>query len=125
MGVLPLRAAAPRPPPALDACFAALAASLRAEHPDYGRETAIDSSDLPAYANGQRFVRKGGPLREKYSDPDASWGHRRAVSTRKGGGFYGYKLHAAVGVITGLPLAWRVNTARDADGPRQSRSSTR
>ena len=31
-----------------------------------------------------------------YSDPDASWGHRSAVSTRKGGGFYGYKIHAAV-----------------------------
>ncbi len=45
----------------------------------------------------------------------ASWGHRSAVSTRKGGGFYGYKVHAAVCALTGLPLAWTVETARDAE----------
>nr|MBA2637343.1 hypothetical protein [Solirubrobacterales bacterium] len=53
-----------------------------------GENIAIDGSDLPAYANGQRYVSKNGPVRERYSDPDASWGHRSAVSTRKGGGFY-------------------------------------
>src|SRR3954451_20134209 len=50
-----------------------------------------------------------------YSDPDASWGHRSAVSTRKGGGFYGYKVHAAVCVVTGLPVAWTVETASAAE----------
>ncbi len=103
--------------PALDACFTALAASLRRELPEYGVDVAIDSSDLPAYANGQRFLTKNGPERERYSDPDASWGHRSAVSTRKGGGFYGYKLHGAVCAVTGLPLAWKVETARNADAP--------
>src|SRR5437660_3367578 len=39
-------------------------------------------------------------------------GHRSAVSTRKGGGFYGYRIHAAVCALTGLPLAWQVETAR-------------
>jgi DDE family transposase len=39
-------------------------------------------------------------------------GHRSAVSTRKGGGFYGYRIHAAVCTKTGLPLAWQVETAR-------------
>src|SRR5438093_6668824 len=39
-------------------------------------------------------------------------GHRSAVSTRKGGGYYGYKLHAAVCARTGLPLAWKVETGR-------------
>ncbi|MEI8104257.1 MAG: transposase [Actinomycetes bacterium] len=34
------------------------------------------------------------------------------MSTRKGGGFYGYKIQAAVCTVTGLPLAWRVETAR-------------
>jgi IS5 family transposase len=43
---------------------------------------------------------------------DASWGHRSAVSTRKGGGFYGYRLHMAVCSKTDLPLAWTVETAR-------------
>jgi transposase, IS5 family len=76
---------------------------------------SIDASDLPAYANGQRFLSKGGPERERYSDPDASWGHRSAVSSRKGGGYYGFKIHAAVDSKTGLPLAWTIETARDAE----------
>jgi len=78
-----------------------------------GENVAIDASDMPAYANGQRYVSKGGRERDlsEYSDPDASWGHRSAVSTRKGGGFYGYRLHAAVCASTGLPLAWTVETA--------------
>ena len=40
-------------------------------------------------------------------------GHRSAVSTRKGGGFYGYKIDAAVCTATDLPVAWNVRTARD------------
>ena len=48
---------------------------------------------------------------DEYSDPDASWGHRSAVSTRKGGGYYGYKVHLACS-RTGLPLAWEVATGR-------------
>lgn len=63
-------------------------------------------------AQGWRFLYNNGPERQVYSDPDASWGHRSAVSTRKGGGFYGYRLHLAVCTQTGLPLAWRVETAR-------------
>jgi IS5 family transposase len=97
---------------ALAACLDALAASLRAQHPEMGRDVAIDASDLPAYANGQRFLYHHGPERKRYSDPDASWGHRSAVSTRKGGGFYGYKIQMAACAETGLPLAWQVETAR-------------
>src|SRR5215203_473494 len=81
--------------------------------PELGRTVAIGGSDLPAFANGQRYVSKGGRLRERYSDPDATWGHRSSVSSRSGGGYYGYKLHAAVCTTTGLPLAWQVETARD------------
>ncbi len=77
-----------------------------------GADVAIDASDMPAYANGQRYLYNGGPERQRYSDPDASWGHRSAISTRKGGGFYGYKLHMAACTRTGLPLAWEVETAR-------------
>src|SRR5438874_3259880 len=98
--------------PALCACLDAFAASLRAQHPDFGRDVAIDASDIPAWANGMRYVSKGGKLREKFSDPDASWGHRSAISTRKGGGFYGYKIDLAVCTRTGLPLAWQTRTAR-------------
>ncbi|MCA1703159.1 MAG: transposase [Actinobacteria bacterium] len=37
--------------------------------------------------------------------------HRSAVSTRKGGGLYGYRVHAAVCAHTDLPVAWQVETA--------------
>ena len=96
-------------------CVERTEAALKERHPDMGRDIAIDGSDMPAYANGQRYVSKGGKEREKFSDPDASWGHRSAVSTRKGGGYYGYKIHAAVCVLTGLPVAWTVETAKDAE----------
>jgi Transposase DDE domain len=98
--------------PALADCLDALADSLREQMPDMGRDIAIDASDMAAFANGQRYVRDGGPERERFSDPDASWGHRSAVSTRKGGGFYGYKIDLAVCTRTGLPLAWQTRTAR-------------
>ena len=103
--------------PLLDACIAAVLDRLREANPGMGESIAIDGSDLPAYANGQRFVSKNGRERamSEYSDPDASWGHRSAVSTRKGGGYYGYKVHAAVDTLTGLPLAWTVETAKDAE----------
>ena len=96
----------------LDVCLDQIAAALREQHPDLGRDVAIDASDLPAFANGQRYLYNHGPERQSYSDPDASWGHRSAVSTRKGGGFYGYKLHMAVCTATDLPIAWRVETGR-------------
>jgi len=99
----------------LAACIDRVTAALHVAHPGMGENVAIDGSDLPAYANGQRYVSKGGAERDHYSDPDASWGHRSAVSTRKGGGFYGYKVHAAVCAITGLPLAWTVETASAAE----------
>jgi hypothetical protein len=99
---------------ALARCLDRVTAGLHARLPGMGENVAIDASDLPAYANGQRYASKGGRERapEEYSDPDASWGHRSAVSTRKGGGFYGYKLNMAVCADTDLPLAWQVETAR-------------
>jgi DDE family transposase len=98
----------------LDGCIARVLASLHTAHPDMGRDVSIDASDLPAYANGQRFTSKGGRERsdDEFSDPAASWGHRSAVSTRKGGGYYGYKVDMAVCSRTGLPLAWQTRTAR-------------
>ena len=100
---------------ALADCLDRVTASLHKLLPGMGEHVALDGSDLPAYANGQRYVSKNGPERERFSDPDASWGHRSAVSTRKGGGFYGYKVHAAVCTKTGLPLAWTVVSARHVE----------
>ena len=103
---------------ALDECIASVLIALHDEHPEMGAAVAIDGSDLPAYANGQRYLYNHGPERKTYSDPDASWGHRSAVSTRKGGGFYGYKVHAVVDVATELPVAWRVESANEAESPK-------
>ena len=41
----------------------------REQLPEYGQDIAIDASDLPAYANGQRYLSKHGPERERFSDP--------------------------------------------------------
>lgn len=103
----------------LEGCIQRVLVRLRNQYPGMGENIAIDASDLPAYANGQRFVSNGGRERalSEYSDPDASWGHRSAVSTRKGGGFYGYRIHAAVCTVTGLPLAWEVRTGKDNEIP--------
>jgi transposase, IS5 family len=98
-------------------CIDAVLEALRSKNPGMGENIAIDGSSIPAYANGQRFKSKGGRERkpEEYSDPDASWGHRSAISTQKGGGFYGYKIHMAVDAATDLPLAWTVETAKDSE----------
>ena len=62
-------------------------------------------------------MKRGGAERKRFADPDASWGHRSSISTRSGGGYYGYKVHAAVCTATGLPLAWQVETAKDSEIP--------
>jgi transposase, IS5 family len=94
-------------------CIDAVVEGLKAKVPRYGTDIAVDASDMPAFANGQRFVSKGSEVeRNWHTDPDASWGHRSAVSTRKGGGFFGYRLHAAVCTATDLPIAWTVETAK-------------
>jgi hypothetical protein len=94
------------------ACLDRVTASLSEALPEMGRDVAIDASDMPAYGNGHRFLRKDGPERERFSDPHATWGHRSAISTRASGASSGHKLHAAVCTRTGLPLAWRVETAK-------------
>ena len=64
----------------LAACINSVIAALRKAHPEMGETVAIDGSDLPAYANGQKYVSRGGALRKRFSDPDASWGHRSSIS---------------------------------------------
>ena len=83
--------------------------------------TSRSTGAIPAYGNGQRFVSKGGKLRERFSDPDASRGHRSSISTRRGGGYYGYKVHAAVCTTTGFPLAWEFRQREDSEIPSLDR----
>jgi hypothetical protein len=97
----------------LEECITSVVRALKKANPVLGWDVAIDASDMPAYANGKRHT-WGGRERtpEEYGDPDASWGHRSAVSTRGAGGFYGYRLHMAVCSKTDLPLAWRIETGK-------------
>jgi hypothetical protein len=97
----------------LEECIAAVVRALKKANPVLGWDVAIDASDMPAYANGKRHTWSGRERTpEEYGDPDASWGHRSAVSTRGAGGFYGYRLHMAVCSKTDLPLAWRIETGK-------------
>ena len=100
----------------LTSCIEATLAALHGINPEMGKTVAIDGSDMPAYANGHKHVgKKNGPLRTRFADPDAGWGHRSSISTRKGGAFYGYKLHAAICTATELPLAWTVRAANEPE----------
>ena len=57
---------------ALSKCITTVLSALHSAHPEMGNAVAIDGSDLPAYANGQRYVKRGGELRKRFADPDAS-----------------------------------------------------
>lgn len=95
-------------------CIDAVLEAFRSKHPGMGENIAIDGSSIEAYAKGAKTRYPGGPERP-FSDPDASWGHRSAISTRNSGQFYGYKIHMAVDTATELPLAWEIHTAKDSE----------
>lgn len=97
----------------IDSCVARVLERLRSTQPGMGENIAIDGSDLPAYSSVQPYTSVKGEAREpgQYSDMDASWGYRTAVATRKSKWFYGHKVHLAACSLTGLPLAWKVETA--------------
>lgn len=63
----------------LDACIGAVLVRLHDANPELGENVAIDASDLPAYANGQRFASKGGRERadSEFSDPTLPGGTGR------------------------------------------------
>jgi hypothetical protein len=47
--------------PLLDRCLDRVTAALHEQIPELGATVAIDASDMPAYANGQRYLYKGVP----------------------------------------------------------------
>lgn len=96
---------------ALTTCLDRVLTEMRDYFAGFGDVVAIDGSDLPAYANGQRYLFNGGPERQHYSDAYASWGAPLRYFHPQGRRFYGYKVHAAVCTTTGLPVAWKVLSA--------------
>lgn len=97
----------------LDACSTRVLERLRSERPGMGEDIAIDGSDLPAHSSVASHTSINGEERKpgEYSDMDASWGYRTSVATKKSKWFYGHKVHIAACSLTGLPLAWKVETA--------------
>jgi hypothetical protein len=102
----------------IDTCTKRVHDAMRAIDPEFGAIVAGDSTDLSARANGQRYIRQGGPRRQRYSDPTASWGHRGATSTRAHGSFYGHKPHALVCVKYEVPVSWAVLTGKAPEHPQ-------
>jgi hypothetical protein len=77
--------------PLLDDCLDRILTNLRREKKVMGLHIAMDGTDLPAYAVGQKTLWKDGPERTHFSDPDAGPGYRSSTSSRSGGFFYGFK----------------------------------
>lgn len=102
----------------IETCITEVQSSIRNIDPEFGAVVAGDSTDLSAHANGQRYLRQGGPQRQRYSDPTASWGHRGSTSTRSKGSFYGHKPHALVCVKHELPVSWVVTTGKAPEHPQ-------
>lgn len=100
----------------LDSCIAVVLSSCGPSFPTSGPLSPSTGPPFPPTptASGSASTTD----RSARSSPTRRFvGHRSAISTRKGGGFYGYKIHAAVDVATGLPLALETHTARDAEVP--------
>jgi transposase len=73
--------------------------------PDFGKNTAIDSTDLKAWSNGTK---------KPASDRDASWSVKPDTSG-KPKFYFGYKLHVLADVDYELPIAANVTTASMSD----------
>ncbi len=107
-------------------CFAGLVKELRHLAPGFGDKLTVDSTEVKAYANGNR---------PKPADPDARWGAKGAShqglkgtgetpatggdkkSQKKRNTYYwfGYKLHMVVDALYELPVSFTVTPANEAD----------
>ena len=82
--------------------------------PDLGRELAVDSTDIEAWAN---------PNREVPKDPDATWGYRTSKvksnikDSKNTELFFGYKMHSVSDAVYGVPLGHLLLPANKNDSP--------
>jgi hypothetical protein len=90
-------------------------AAYREERPEHGVDAVIDGTFIRAHSNGQRYVRKGGAERRRFSDTDAMWGHVPASGTRGASGGFGYKVMSLVCARTEQPLDWLVVPANGTE----------
>lgn len=80
---------------------------LTSQGKEVGREIAVDSTGIKAYARSRRGKR--------CSDPDAKWGYATDPQTGKETRIFGWKLHTLLDINYGCPLAFRVTGADRAD----------
>lgn len=94
----------------------ALVYHLHQHLPDMGSLTAIDSTDIEAYAN---------PNRSAVIDQDATWGDRttknKSSSKKKDELFFGYKMHLLGDAVYGVPLHYVLLPANQGDSPQLPR----
>ena len=100
----------------LEQSIASIVDHLHEHLPDIGDITAIDSTDIEAYAN---------PKRSSIIDQDAKWGHRTAKnksnSKKHDELFFGYKLHLLGDAVYGVPLHYIILPANRNDSPQLPR----
>ena len=81
---------------------------------DFGRVCAIDSTDVPSFANGD-----GGSLCDTYAD----WGRRTRKRAHRSKGsedtepFFGRKLHMLIDAVNGLVICYIILPASKNDSP--------
>ena len=100
----------------LEQSIASIVDHLHEHLHDIGDITAIDSTDIEAYAN---------PKRSSIIDQDAKWGHRttknRSSSKKHEELFFGYKLHLLGDAVYGVPLHYIILPANRNDSPQLPR----
>ena len=100
----------------LEQSIASVVSHIHEHLPDTGDITAIDSTDIEAYAN---------PNRSTVIDKDAKWGVR-TIKNKSGGKkdtepFFGYKVHMLSDVNYGVPLSYIILPANRNDSPQLPR----
>ena len=95
----------------VQACIVAVTNLLKLELPDLGEEVAIDSTDIRTHSN---------PNRKQVSDPEARWGVKHSVRSKKKDRteyFFGHKKHEVADAKYGIPLAQVVTPGNQNDSP--------
>ena len=93
----------------VDQCCADLSQKLCELLPGYGKDVAVDSTTVEAYANPRRNT-----------DPDASWTKKHSARAKGSDGeewAYGYKVHTIADAAHDLPISIIVTTASQNDSP--------
>ena len=98
----------------VEECLAGLTDRLAETLPGFGQKVAIDSTVVRTHSN---------PNRKHVSDPEASWTKKHSADSKDGEDewYFGYKYHAVVDAVYGLPVTGFTTTASRSDSPELPR----